>query len=92
MAKKMQICEIVNERGFHARPVALFVQTASAYESDISVKNLHSGETADGKSLMSLLILAAPKDTKLEITASGSDADTVLQQLSSMIAGGFNEE
>lgn len=92
MAEKMQICEIVNERGFHARPVALFVQTASAYKSDISVKNLRSGEIADGKSLMSLLILAAPKGTKLEIKASGPDAERVLQHLSSMIAGGFNEE
>ena len=92
MIKTSAAFEIVNERGFHARPASLFVQSALNYASDIKVKNLESGITADGKSLMSLLMLAAPKGTRLEISVSGADAENALETLGKMIAGGFDEE
>lgn len=92
MKQKYAIVEIINERGFHARPAALFVRSANAFHSAVSVKNLASGETADGKSLMSLLALAAAKGTKLKITAGGPDADKAVKTLEKMIAGGFDEE
>ena len=92
MSKKQATFEIINERGFHARPVSLFVQSAGEFVSAIEVKNLSSGMTADGKSLMSLLMLAAVKGTRLEITASGLDADAALNTLGKMIAEGFDEE
>ena len=84
--------EIVNERGFHARPASLFVQCAEEFASTVEVKNLGSGVTADGKSLMSLLMLAAPKGTRLEITVSGPDAESALEKLGSMITEGFDED
>jgi|GEM_PF-250195 len=92
MAKKRAAFEIVNERGFHARPVSLFVQCASGFCSAIEVKNLSSGIVADGKSLMSLLILAAAKGTVLEITASGADAEIAVDTLGKLIMGGFDED
>ena len=92
MVRKSATFEIVNERGFHARPASLFVQSALNYASDIKVKNLESGITADGKSLMSLLMLAAPKGTRLEVSAAGNDAENALESLGRMITGGFDEE
>ena len=92
MLKTRAAFEIVNERGFHARPAALFVQCASEFSSSVEVKNLVSGVVADGKSLMSLLMLAAPKGTRLEITVSGPDAEPALKKLGDMITGGFDEE
>ena len=92
MARTKAAFEIVNERGFHARPASLFVQCASAFSSSIEVKNLSSGITADGKSLMSLLMLAAPKGTRLEVSAVGTDAENALETLGRMITGGFDEE
>jgi phosphotransferase system HPr (HPr) family protein len=92
MVRKSATFEIVNERGFHARPASLFVQNALNYASDIKVKNLESGITADGKSLMSLLMLAAPKGTRLEVSAAGNDAENALETLGRMIKGGFDEE
>ena len=56
------------------------------------MKNLTSGEIADGKSLMSLLILAAGKGTRLEVTADGPDAEEALKGLGTMIRGGFDED
>ena len=92
MSKKTATFEIVNERGFHARPVALFVQQAATFSSAVEVRNLSSGAVADGKSLLSLLTLAAVKGTRLEITADGPDADHALEILGGMITGGFDEE
>ncbi len=92
MSRKTATFEVVNERGFHARPASLFVQRAVGFASAIEVKNLTSGAAADGKSLLELLILAAPKGTRLEITASGSDADEAVSTLGGMITGGFDEE
>ena len=92
MVRKKAAFEIVNERGFHARPASLFVQSASEFSSAIEVKNLSSGLVADGKSLMSLLVLAAGKGTSLEITASGPDAETAVETLGKLIMGGFDED
>ena len=92
MIKAKAAFEIINERGFHARPASLFVQCATGFASSVEVKNLVSGVTADGKSLMSLLMLAAPKGTRLEVTVSGPDAETALEQLGGIITGGFDED
>lgn len=84
--------EIRNSCGLHARPASLFVQEASVYDAEISVQNETTGEKADGKSLMGLLMLAAPCGTRLKITASGSDADRALEALGALIMKGFDEE
>ncbi|OQA83895.1 MAG: Multiphosphoryl transfer protein [Lentisphaerae bacterium ADurb.Bin242] len=86
------IFEIINERGFHARPASLFVQQACVFDSKITVRNEATGDHADGKSLMSLLMLAAARGTKLTIVAEGTDAEEALQFLGEMIAKGFDEE
>ncbi len=87
-----RIFEISNERGFHARPASLFVQQASVFAAKITVKNEATGDHADGKSLMSLLMLAASRGTKLTIVAEGIDAEDALRALGEMIAKGFDEE
>lgn len=92
MIKTSAAFEILNERGFHARPASLFVQCAMGFSSSVEVKNLTSGVTADGKSLLSLLMLAAPKGTKLEVTVAGQDAENAIKQLGAIITGGFDEE
>ena len=86
------VFEIINERGFHARPASLFVQQACSFDSKITVKNEATGDHADGKSLMSLLMLAAARGTKLKIIIEGTDAEQALQALGEMIAKGFDEE
>ena len=84
--------EITNVRGLHARPASLFVQEASGYDSDITVQNETTGEKVDGKSLMGLLMLAAPCGTRLKIVASGPDADQALDALGGLIMKGFDED
>ena len=80
-----------NPLGIHARPASLFVQTAADFDSEIAVTNLDSGHTADGKSVMSMLMLSAPQGTRIRLEINGRDADKAMETLSRLIEGGFDE-
>ena len=61
-----------SELGLHARPAGQFVVLASRFASEISVGR--GGDWVDGRSVLSLLSLAASRGTKLRIRAVGPDA------------------
>jgi phosphocarrier protein len=46
----------------------------------------------NGKSIMGVLMLAAPKDTKILIRAIGEDAEEALAAIGELIARKFGEE
>ena len=81
---------IKHKQGLHARPAALFVQTANKFESDIIVKK--EGQEVNGKSIMGILILAAAKGTQITVRAAGSDADGAVAALGELIDQGFGED
>ena len=81
---------LVNRLGMHARPASLFVQTASKFNSEISVAN--GKQTIDGKSILGLLMMAAGPGTALKISARGQDATEALDALERLIASKFGEE
>ena len=70
---------IQNPQGLHARPAALFVQIASKYDSNITVKK--DQETVNGKSIMGILMLGAQKNCKVTLTADGEDAEQAMAEL-----------
>ena len=82
---------VINPLGIHARPASVFVQAAADFESEISVTNLDSGHVADGKSVMSMLMLAAPQGTRIRGEVTGQDASAAMDALSKLIEGGFDE-
>ena len=82
---------VSNPLGIHARPASVFVQAATGFASDVSVTNLETSNTADGKSVMSMLMLSAPQGTRIRLDVSGADAATALEALSRLIEEGFNE-
>ena len=88
ISKDFVVC---NPLGIHARPASAFVQAAGDFESEITVTNLDSGHVADGKSVMSMLMLAAPKGTHLRVDINGRDAEDAMNVLSALIEGGFDE-
>jgi len=75
--------EIKNADGLHMRPAMQFVDTASQYESDITVSN--SETNVDGKSIMQMSMLAATYGTKLNIKAEGADAQTAIDALCELV-------
>ena len=82
--------EIINKQGLHARPVMKFVDLASEYQADLKV--CKGTIQADGKSAMDMMVLEAPKGTRLQLTATGPDAQPLLDALAKLIADGFGEE
>lgn len=89
MAVETQI-EIINKLGLHARAASKLVATASRFEAKIDVSN-PSGQTADAKSIMSILMLAASKGTVLAIQASGADEQQALDAICELINNRFDE-
>jgi phosphocarrier protein HPr len=70
---------ILNQYGVHARPAALFVKTASRYDSDIYVEK--DGSKVSGKSIMGLMTLEASKGSKIRVSAEGVDAEEAIKDL-----------
>ncbi|MBM3887736.1 MAG: HPr family phosphocarrier protein [Verrucomicrobia bacterium] len=81
---------VSNKLGIHARPAALFVKTAGRFNSDITVEK--DGERVPGKSIMALMMLAAGKGSRLQITAEGDDAAEALDELLKLFREKFNED
>jgi phosphocarrier protein HPr len=79
--------EIKNEVGLHARPAAIFVQTANKFGSEITVR--HGETTANAKSILSILTLGAGKGAILTLNADGEDAEQALQALADLISRDF---
>jgi phosphocarrier protein len=74
----------------HARPAALFVKTASRFESDITVEK--DGNTVSGKSIMGLMTLEAGLGSVLTVTAEGVDAEEALNELQNLVESKFYED
>ena len=81
---------ITHAVGLHARPAALFVQTAKRYAASITVR---TGERqANAKSMVQVITLAAQQGSELRIQAEGDDAEQALQALHQLIAANFQLE
>lgn len=81
---------IKNRLGLHARAAAKLAQAASAYEANIRlVKN---GETADARSVLSLISLGCAYDCAVRLEAEGIDAPRALKALKTIIENRFGEE
>ena len=90
MADKKTIdIEIINERGLHARAAANFVKAIDGLDAEVEVERL--GQTVDGNSIMGLMMLAASKGTSIKITASGTEADLAIKNLTNLINSKFGE-
>ncbi len=86
-----RILKIRNKLGLHLRPASLFVAEAGKYKSDIFVSN--DEMKVDGKSIISIVTLAAGKDSELTIEAVGDDAEDALDGLEDLVARRtFDEE
>lgn len=81
---------IINKLGLHARAATKLANTANLFSSRIEV---HCGsKRVDGKSIMSLMLLAAAQNTELELVADGEDQSQALQTLLDLVTDKFGEE
>jgi len=80
---------VTNPEGLHARPAHAIVNLAKGFQSDIAV--IRNGESVDGKSILSILTLAAVQGTELVIKATGDDAQQALDALEELFRGEEDE-
>ncbi len=81
---------IINKLGLHARAAAKFVSCASAFSSQVRFGP--SGGLIDGKSIMSVMMLAAGKGSELLLQVEGEDEQEALTALLSLIENRFDED
>ncbi len=91
---------VCNQKGLHARAAAKFVKLASLFDAEINVRKIISPTVAEdvseyttvcATSILGLLLLAAECGSKLEISATGMQAETAVSQLAALIESRFEE-
>ena len=85
--KKARIT-VINSKGLHARAAARLVEIASDYKSIVRVGRT---KMVDGKSILSLMMLAAIKGTVLKIETKGIDEDIAIEAIINLVKSGFDE-
>ncbi len=74
---------VTSELGLHARPAGQFVRLAGRFSAEIAVST--NREWVSGRSVLSLLSLAASKGTRVRIRACGADAEEALDALGHLL-------
>lgn len=81
---------ISNKLGLHARAAAKLVTLASSFDSDIELKT--RCRAANGKSIMSVMMLAAGQGSEITLMIEGNDEQSAYSALEILINRRFDEE
>ena len=81
---------IKNRLGLHARAAAQLVQTASKFTSEVVL--IKEDVEVNGKSIMGILLLAAPIGTNICVNVTGTDEEQAMQTIADLIEDGFGED
>mgnify|MGYP000354567555 CR=1 FL=1 len=71
--------------GLEARPVAVFVQVASQFESSIYVEV--GNKKVNAKSIMGMMSLALGTGETVKVTAEGTDEEAAVQDIEDYLSG-----
>jgi phosphocarrier protein HPr len=81
--------EIINKLGLHARASARLTQVASSFPCEVWLSR--NGRRINGKSIMGVMMLAAPRGTYIKVETSGPEADAAMAALVALIEDKFGE-
>ena len=80
---------VINKLGVHARPAAMIVRVANKYKADVIVEK--DDEQVSGKSIMGIMMLAAGQGTELLFSATGEQAEELLDEMQALFKRKFEE-
>lgn len=86
LIKKVQV---KNRLGLHTRPATTIVKLLQNCKSDVYFT--HKRETINAKSILSILMLAARKNSKITIVVEGEDASMTMEKLEQAFENQFGE-
>lgn len=81
---------IINKLGLHARAAAKLAKLSAQFASQIKIGAEES--LVDGKSVMSLMLLAATKGTEVTLNVEGRDEDAAFNAICDLINNRFEED
>lgn len=81
--------QIKNPMGLHTRPAIAIVKLLQSCKSDVFFT--HKKEKVNAKSILSLLMLAAGRDSNITIEVTGEDADATMEKLVDAFENEFGE-
>ena len=81
--------QIINRLGLHARAAAQLVRMANDYNSEVSL--IKSGQTANAKTIMEVLMIGAAQGDELMVQANGDDEKEAVTAITQLIGDRFNE-
>jgi len=85
-----QDIEIINKLGLHARASAKLVSTSARFGSRIELE--FGSQKADAKSIMSVMMLAASKGSKMVLRTDGDDEQAAMDAVTALINNYFDEQ
>ena len=77
--------------GLHARAAAKLVRLASGFQSQVLLRRVDVDVTADAKSILSVLMLAATRGTEVQARVDGVDEDAAMNAIERLFSDGFAE-
>jgi phosphocarrier protein len=87
--KLVRKVRVTNGLGLHTRPATVIVKLLQNCKSDVTFA--HKTETINAKSILSILMLAAKKNTQIIVTVEGDDAEDIMCKLVNAFESGFGE-
>lgn len=79
-----------NKVGLHARPAAIFVQTANKFHSRITIRNVTAGGAfVNAKSILHVLTLGVEQGHEVEIQVEGEDEVAAAAALKQLLVSDF---
>jgi phosphocarrier protein len=82
--------KVKNALGLHTRPAAAIVRLLQPHKA--SVLFTYKDETINARSIMSILMLAAKKNSQITITIEGEDAEPTMDRLIRAFEEEFGEK
>lgn len=70
--------------GLEARPIAVFVQKASQYDSSIYVE--YNNKRVNAKSIMGMMTLGLPVGEEVKISADGNDEEEAINEIENFLS------
>ena len=88
--KLVRKIKVKNSLGLHTRPAAAIVKLLQPRKS--SVLFTYKDETINARSIMSILMLAAKKNSQITVTIEGDDAEVAMEHLCRAFDEEFGEK
>ena len=79
-----------NKLGLHARPSSMLAKTAMGFEAEFLIKK--DDEEVNGKSVINLMMLAAPMGTTFSLTTNGTDEKELMESIIELFNRKFDED